>query len=73
MAAFLKYWNMPKAIQNKVDGAEFLTGVTRTKYEGKTAYRFHYEDSFEAWTRIYNGKGELIAESGYMDKGAMIC
>jgi hypothetical protein len=69
--AYLKYWDWPKSLQDKLDGSDFLVGIQRIKFEGKTAYRATYEDSFEVWTTVFDGNGNEIAASGFVQKESM--
>lgn len=57
---------MPKAIQNLVDGAEFLASVNRIRKNGKVVYRFVFRDSFEAWVRYYDAKGNKLSETPFV-------
>lgn len=64
----LHYQEMPPAIQETVDGAELISNIEVTEYQGQVAYRFYFEDSFETWTKIYSAQGKLLAESGFTEK-----
>lgn len=57
---------MPKAIQNLVDGAEFLDRVIRRREKGKILYIFIFKDSFETWTKTYDGHGKILGHSSFI-------
>jgi len=66
MGKALHYQEMPKAIQQLVDGAEFLIKVERVKRNGKIIYKFTFQDSFETWARLYDGSGNKVCESPFI-------
>lgn len=65
MKRYLNYQDMPKMIQNLVDGMEFLNHVERIKKNGKTVYKFVFRDSFEVWARYYDGHGNKVLETPF--------
>ena len=66
MKRYLHYQDMSKAIQDLVDGMEFLDHVEKIKRNGKTVYKFVFRDSFEIWARYYNGRGNKLGESPFI-------
>lgn len=64
----LHYQEMPLAIQDLVDGAESLSNIEITEFQGQVAYRFYFEDSSETWTKVYDAKGKLLAKGRFMEK-----
>jgi hypothetical protein len=60
----LNYQEMPKAIQNLVDGLEDLQYVKRLSKKATVAreevlYQFVFRQGSEIWARFYNAQGEL--------------
>lgn len=66
----LKLWDLPKKLQEAMDGAEFVTGFYLTTHAGKMAYQVTFGDSFEVWSRTYDAQGKLLTESAYCEKEA---
>jgi hypothetical protein len=65
----IKYWNLPKAIQRLVDGAEFLEKVSSQHKDGRKLYVLCYRDSFEEWFQVFDGRGALVHETPFLPRG----
>lgn len=67
----LHYQDMPKEIQNLVDGAEFLERVEKHKIKQpdgtlKTVYMLVYRDSCETWAKFYDGWGNSLGQTAFI-------
>jgi len=68
MPKYLKYWECPKGLREKLDGSDFLVGIYRKKIDSNTYYVAEFGGTFEKWYRIYDGRGVLIKESSFLPK-----
>lgn len=70
MPSTIPYEDLPKAIQNLVDGAEFLDRVEKRRIRQnrhtKTVYILVYRDSFEIWAKFYDGYGNSLGQTDFL-------
>lgn len=70
MPSTIPYQDLPKAIQNLVDGAEFLDRVEKHRIRqngrSKTVYMLVFRDSFETWAKFYDGWGNSLGQTYFI-------
>lgn len=64
----IHYQDMPKPIQDLVDGTESLVNVFQVVDNGQVSYKFVFEEGLDTWARFYDAQGNQIRQTPYLPK-----